>query len=247
MPGVVLSEQQIERLFEPFVNSVAVKGRGQGDMGLGLSISRRLATLLGGEIRITSDAERGTTLELTTPIELIEGAPLADGMETWANIVAQTSLPQNPPLAEQHESLPRPVPIAPLDLPLRILVAEDGPDNQRLIATVLKRLGAEIEIVSNGSQAVDLALNAQRTGCPYSVILMDMQMPVLDGYAATRRLRDEGYDGPIIALTAHAMAHDRQKCLDAGCTDYSTKPLQIPMLQAMVKHYATSGQPATHP
>jgi signal transduction histidine kinase/CheY-like chemotaxis protein len=244
VPGVVLSEQQIERLFEPFVNSVAVKGRGQGDTGLGLSISRRLATLLGGEIRVTSDAKRGTTLELTTPIELIEGATLADGMEAWANVVAHTSLPQNPPLAEQLEPPLRPAPIASLDLPLRILVAEDGPDNQRLIATVLKRLGAEIEIVSNGAQAVDLALNAQRTGCPYNVILMDMQMPVLDGYAATRRLREEGYDGPIIALTAHAMAHDRQKCLDAGCTDYSTKPLQIPMLQAMVKHYATAGQPA---
>lgn len=240
-PGIVLTEQQIERLFEPFVNSVAVKGRGQGDMGLGLSISRRLATLLGGEIRVTSDAERGTTLELTTPIELIEGAPLADVTE--ANPSGNSAAVKPSASKADYVEPPRPAPIAPLDLPLRILVAEDGPDNQRLIATVLKRLGAEIEIVSNGAQAVDLALNAQRTGCPYSVILMDMQMPVLDGYAATRRLRDEGYEGPIIALTAHAMAHDRQKCLDAGCTDYSTKPLQIPMLQAMVKHYATAGQP----
>jgi signal transduction histidine kinase/ActR/RegA family two-component response regulator len=241
-PGMVLSEQQIERLFEPFVNSVAVKGRGQGDMGLGLSISRRLATLLGGEIRVTSDAERGTTLELTTPIELVDDAPLVDGMEAMASVAASSDIPQIPASADQLVP-PRPIaPVAPLDTPLRILVAEDGPDNQRLIATVLKRLGAEIEIVSNGSQAVELALNASRTGCPYSVILMDMQMPVLDGYAATRRLRDEGYDGPIIALTAHAMAHDRQKCLDAGCTDYSTKPLQIPMLQSMVRHYAAAGQ-----
>jgi signal transduction histidine kinase/CheY-like chemotaxis protein len=243
VPGAVLSEQQVERLFEPFVNSVAVKGRDQGDMGLGLSISRRLATLLGGEIRIASDAERGTTLELTTPIVLIEGAPLAD-MNEPARSNKATTARQPASSGEQFEMPARPAPVTPLDLPLRILVAEDGPDNQRLIATVLKRLGAEIEIVSNGAQAVDLALGAWRTGCPYSVILMDMQMPVLDGYAATRRLRDEGYDGPIIALTAHAMAHDRQKCLDAGCTDYSTKPLQIPMLQAMVKHYATAGQPA---
>jgi signal transduction histidine kinase/ActR/RegA family two-component response regulator len=245
VPEVALTTEQIERLFEPFVNSAAVSARGRGDMGLGLSISRRLATLLGGEIRVTSDAQRGTTFELTTPIGILRDTPLVEALNFSSGA---STPPSDGPLAATLATpapsvLPGRKPAAAestrLDSAVRILVAEDGPDNQRLIATVLKRLGAEIEIVSNGSQAVELALNAWRTGCPYAVILMDMQMPVLDGYAATRRLRDEGYDGPIIALTAHAMAHDRQKCLDAGCTDYSTKPLQIPMLQNMVRHYAT--------
>lgn len=173
---------------------------------------------------------------LSLPIEIAADA-------TWENLAEPGSTPKSgsshQPVVGQRPLLATPESPSPLLTPgLRILVAEDGPDNQRLIARVLKRIGAEIEIVSNGAQAADLALRNWRTGNRYSVILMDMQMPVLDGYGATRKLRDAGYDGPIIALTAHAMSHDRQRCLDAGCTDYATKPLEIATLQLMIRKYA---------
>jgi len=236
-PGVGLSEAQLQHLFEPFSQSLAASGHGHGDIGLGLSISRRLAILLEGELRVTTDLGRGTRFQVSLPVTWIAGTP-------WADASDSRTVPSPGPVdanSEHSKSREKPLtnsagPIGPARP--RILVAEDGPDNQRLIARVLKRIGAEIEMVSNGAQAADLALRNWRTGNTFDVVLMDMQMPVLDGYAATRRLRDAGYDGPIIALTAHAMSHDRQKCLGAGCTDFATKPLEIATLLDMIRRYA---------
>jgi CheY-like chemotaxis protein len=118
-----------------------------------------------------------------------------------------------------------------------ILLAEDGPDNQRLIAHILRKAGAEVAVAENGQVAFDLALAAWQAGNPFDVILMDMQMPVMDGYQATQELRRAGYGGPIIALTAHAMMEDRQRCLDAGCNDYTTKPINRAVLLECVAKY----------
>ncbi len=138
-------------------------------------------------------------------------------------------------------------------LACRVLLAEDGQDNQRLISFVLKKAGAEVTLAENGRIACQKALdacsppepgdedeNAAKGGgaAPYDVVLMDMQMPVMDGYAAAGELRKAGYTGPIIALTAHAMRHDQQKCLDAGCDDYLAKPFERDALLAMVARYA---------
>ena len=92
-------------------------------------------------------------------------------------------------------------------------------------------------VVENGQLALEYALSATARGTPYDVILMDMQMPVMDGYTATRKLRDNGYSRPIIALTTHAMASDRQKCLDAGCDDFTTKPINRQELMRVVASY----------
>ncbi|MCA9245443.1 MAG: response regulator, partial [Phycisphaerales bacterium] len=120
----------------------------------------------------------------------------------------------------------------------RVLLVEDGPDNQRLISFVLKKAGAEVVTAENGAIGCDRALEARAAGRPFDVILMDMQMPVMDGYAATRQLRDREYAGPVIALTAHAMVEDRQKCRDAGCDDFATKPINRTGLVQMVARWA---------
>jgi CheY-like chemotaxis protein len=127
-------------------------------------------------------------------------------------------------------------------IPRRILLVEDDFDNQRLIAHVLRKAGAEVSVAENGQVAVDLALAATQAGSSFDIILMDIQMPVMDGYEATKRLRSAGCVTPIIALTAHSMAEHRQKCLDAGCDDYMTKPCDWAMLLETVAKYA-DGRP----
>jgi len=125
----------------------------------------------------------------------------------------------------------------------RILLAEDVPDNQRLIGFLLRKAGATVEIAENGQIALDLALAAKRAGNSFDVILMDVQMPVMDGYEATQKLRSAGYTEPIIALTVQAMTGEREKCIDAGCDDYLTKPVDRETLLHLVSKYAARPGP----
>jgi CheY-like chemotaxis protein len=112
----------------------------------------------------------------------------------------------------------------------RILFAEDGPENQRLIALVLRRAGAEVDVADNGLIALEMYDNSTASSCAYDLILTDMQMPSMDGYTLTRKLRERGCALPIVALTANTMAEDRAKCIAAGCDEFASKPIDKPRL-----------------
>jgi signal transduction histidine kinase/ActR/RegA family two-component response regulator len=209
--GIGMTEQQTATLFQPFTQGDTSTTRRFGGTGLGLTISRRLAALLGGTIMVESESGRGSTFTLEISIGPIANVPLIDPAR-------ESELPSVTPQAKVAQ------PATSLNA-LRILLAEDGPDNQRLICFHLRKAGAEVDVAENGELACDAALTAAKEGRPFDVILMDMQMPVLDGYGATAKLRRRGYTRPILALTAHAMSGDRERCLAAGCDDYLTKPI----------------------
>jgi CheY-like chemotaxis protein len=125
----------------------------------------------------------------------------------------------------------------PDKLNCRVLLVEDNVANRRLIAHFLQKAGAEVSLADNGWDAVELVSAAKQADCTFDVILMDVQMPVMDGHEATRQLRSAGFANPIIALTANATVENCQKCLDAGCNDYMTKPFNLSKLVTLVaKH-----------
>ncbi|MCH7873245.1 MAG: response regulator, partial [Planctomycetes bacterium] len=208
--GIGLTAEQTDLIFEAFTQADTSTTRKFGGTGLGLRISKQLTELLGGTITVKSKPGQGSRFRVTVGTGSLDGVKMLD-------------VPATTTIARPEEATATKMDHAKLDC--RILLAEDGPDNQRLIAHVLRKAGAEATVVENGKLAVDAALAARDEGSPFDVILMDMQMPVMDGYQATGLLRQKGYSSPIIALTAHAMAGDRQKCLDAGCDDYASKPI----------------------
>ena len=226
--GVGMSKEQLGRLFEAFANIDTSSGRRLGGTGLGLCISKRFAELLGGDIKVQSTLGRGSTFDVTIDPGPMDGVRMA---EDGGKIVIPP-LPTATPLGEKR-----------IELHCRILLAEDGPDNQRLLGLLLRKAGADVHIFKNGSLAVNAAMAAIKADKPFDVILMDMQMPVMDGYEATRRLRTLGYERAIIAITAHAMSHDRKQCLDAGCNDYLTKPIDQRNLLETIAKYLPSGEP----
>ena len=126
-------------------------------------------------------------------------------------------------------------------LDCRILLVEDCLDNQQFIAHVLRKAGAEVSVAENGQVAVDLALAAKQAGSAFDIILMDIQMPVMDGHEATRQLRKAGYTNPIIALTANTTPENRQKCLDSGCSEFMTKPFDISTFVTAVADASCTG------
>ncbi|MBI3861594.1 MAG: response regulator [Planctomycetia bacterium] len=228
--GIGMTKAELDRLFRPFTQADSSMARRFGGTGLGLTISKRLVEMLGGTISVRSDAGRGSRFTITVTTGSLAGVTMFENS-------SQCRLDQRP----------IPPPVVETKLPAcRVLLADDGPDNQRLISFILRKAGATVEVVENGQLAFERIMESDGVGQraadtkpPIDVVVMDMQMPVLDGYEASRRLRAANYTGPIIALTAHAMAGDRERCLAAGCTEYAVKPVDRQRLVELVARFAT--------
>lgn len=204
--GVGIDSKSVHKIFQPFSQADTSTTRVFGGTGLGLALARRLARAMGGDVRlVSSEPGKGSNFEVSVAVEIMPGCE-------W---IAPT------------EAVAMPEPAVFTDLPdaaalngKRILLVEDAEDNQFLIKQFLSRTGAIVEIANNGKEGVDKALNNE-----YEVVLMDIQMPIVDGYQATSQLRKAGFSKPIIALTAHALVEEREKCLRTGCTSHLTKPI----------------------
>jgi signal transduction histidine kinase/ActR/RegA family two-component response regulator len=226
--GIDQQQHQQDQLFKPFTQIDSSHTRRFGGTGLGLTISSRLATLLGGSLDFQSKVGNGTTFVLRIPIRAATG--------------------EAPRLAEPSRvSVDKPLHTVPSGSAQtlsgrNLLLAEDGPDNRLIISHFLNRAGAHLEVVEDGRAAVDRVMESWKAGTPFDVVLMDIQMPVLDGLQATRELRKAGYRGAIVALTAHAMEGDRQACLDSGCDEYLTKPVDRAALVSRCVALSEHGQ-----
>ncbi len=225
--GIGITQEQLIRLFRPFVQADASTTREFGGTGLGLTISRHLAELLGGSIEVTSTPGVGSRFVLALRLGPVHEHGLLHTCDDQSFCCEATKTPE---------------PALKPTLNARILLAEDGIDNRRLLCLILGKAGAEVDTAENGRIACDLAMRELQGDRPYDLILMDMQMPVMDGYSAATWLRQQQYDGPIVALTAHAMAHDCDKCLASGCDAYATKPIDKQSLLALI-HKHINAQP----
>ncbi|MDB4997834.1 MAG: putative two-component hybrid sensor and regulator, partial [Myxococcaceae bacterium] len=223
--GIGLTEEEQQKLFRPFSQADGSNSRRFGGTGLGLVISRKLARALGGDVTVKSLHRRGSTFTVEVATGDISSVPIVDQLCT---AVARDE----------------PTGVLP-ELSGRILLAEDGVDNQDLFRVILERAGAELLIVKNGAAAIEAAQRSRDNGNPFDLVLMDMQMPELDGYAATATLRKDGWTGPIVAFTAHAMRGDRERCIAAGCDDVITKPVSRERLLVEVARHLGRPAPTT--
>jgi CheY-like chemotaxis protein len=236
--GIGMTAKQQASLFRPFTQADVSMTRKFGGTGLGLTICKRLAEMMKGDVFIVSSTEGvGTRFRFRMKFQPAEGSePMNFYLIAAGESGTQSStIPSSPNNPSTPSSPPTQSVTAKLE-GLHVLVAEDGPDNQKLIRHHLTKAGAKVTIVENGQLAVDEIKNVEKR---FDIVLMDMQMPVMDGYTATGVIRSLEVDIPVVALTAHAMSGDREKCIDAGCSDYLTKPIEKQKLVDMVLRYVS--------
>lgn len=216
--GIGMTRDQISRLFKPFSQGDPSVTRRFGGTGLGLAICHRLAEMLGGGITVRSQLHVGS----------IFNCQIAVG-EHSPNLVDAPSVPTG---GTPYRGLPD------WQLNSRVLVVDDRRDVRFLTGTFLRKAGVDVEMAEDGEQALEFVTRIQNSEIqPVDLILLDMQMPRLDGYETATRLREMGYDRPIIALTADAMYGDMDRCLTSGCNSYLSKPIDVHKLLETVAHY----------
>ena len=226
--GIGMTDEHLERIFEPFMQADTSTTRLFGGTGLGLPIARRLARRLGGDVTARSEPGRGSVFTVQVATGPVDGSE-------WHT--------------RHEEVVPPPAVSAPAALAGRVLVTEDVPLNRKLFERILSRAGIDVALACDGRDALSVVQAEGRAGRGFDVILMDMQMPVMDGYEATAQLRALGHRTPIVALTAHSMAGDMEKCLRAGCTAYLAKPVTAESLLGLLSRFLgpTSAQAASNP
>gem|GEM_PF-4649789 len=226
--GIGLSVPAQQQLFQPFHQADSSTTRKYGGTGLGLAISKRLAETMGGAIGVESVAGQGSTFWFTAPLEQATEDASSGERE---GIQSGAKLTESGLLGDDVERV--------------ILIAEDNPVNQKLALAQLRKLGYRAEAVATGREALDAVAAKQ-----YDLVLMDCQMPELDGFAATAalRVREAGHAAgrrlPVIAMTANAMQGDREACLAAGMDDYLAKPIKVDALRAMIERWLPQAEPA---
>lgn len=226
--GIGMSAEQQSRLFQPFSQADASVTRNYGGSGLGLAISQRLVSMLGGTISVESELGKGSTFRVRVPIEVDEHKTLT-----------------TPELVHDDLGSERVV-RTPMKLSCRVLVVDDRRDVRHISQHFLEKAGATVATAENGAEGVSSVKAAIAEGKPFELIVMDIQMPKMDGLEATSQIRALGIQTPIIALTADAMDGDRERCLSSGCTDYMSKPIdQVILIQKAVQHTtATNASPS---
>jgi len=213
--GIGIPADKTEKIFESFVQLDATTSRKYGGAGLGLTITRQLVKLFGGELTLISELGKGSVFSLLVPTNI--------------DIYSETRIEvtDSPAQGYQNAAIAEPAKFSG-----RILVAEDVITNQKLMNHLLGKMGLEVVMVDDGNKAVQKAASQS-----FDIIFMDIQMPNMDGYEATKAIRKEGIKTPIVALTAHAMYGDEQKCIEAGCDDYLSKPLMYTKLVKTIAKY----------
>lgn len=210
--GIGIAREKLNKIFAPFEQADSSTTRKYGGTGLGLAISKQIVDLMGGEIAVSSQEGQGTTFSLDIALE-----------QQPADCVEQV-IAAKPPLR---------TPFAVEKMPFRLLLVEDNAVNMMVMQGLLAKLGYDqIVKAGDGLEAVE----AVRQG-KYDLILMDCQMPKMDGYDATRRLRELGIKIPIVAMTAHTLSGDREKCLDSGMNDYLSKPISVEKLASVLEKW----------
>lgn len=215
--GIGIPPEELNKLFKPFSQATNGQNRSESGTGLGLAISRQLAKRLGGEITVQSEHDRGSRFTLALPCGEVELAK----REVFA---------LSP---EEDESIPMRV----IQIDARVLVADDIPEIRHLVGHLIRQAGADVVFAANGQEALDQIALAESEGKPIDIVLLDMQMPVLTGFEVAEKLRAQQFSKPIIALTAATMRGQREKCLEAGCTDHFSKPIDPRQLLERIRRH----------